>query len=393
MRSRSTPSTPLGIPTLADVLLAVGRRVFLDIELKVDPGPDVAGVLAAGRGPGLTDAIVSSFDPVALERVAQLAPAWPRWLNSQALDRPSVALAVELGCRAVAVDWRSIDVRSDGAWRGRPVSTWRRGPCGAGRRSTAWRGSGSSRSASRPARSTADRLAGESRAATATRPAWRRAYPARGRTEDERGGTGGSRGPGDRRRRHDRRLGVGLRGGGGRRPGDRRGARPGRRRRLVAGGRDGPRAGRDAGDGRPRTLEHRLLQRPAGRLRHRFGLPRAGLPDPGRDRGGRGRRPGARRDAAGRRSRRRPGWTPPPRPRPRSRWPRTAIAAGATSRPTARSTRPGTCARTRSRCRRRASSCASGRRSRACARPRRAAAGVSSRSRPTGAPSRPSACS
>ncbi len=116
----------VGIPTLADILLAVGRRVFLDIELKVDPGPDVAGVLAAGRGPGLTAAIVSSFDPVALERVAHLAPAWPRWLNSQALDTPTVALAVELGCRAVAVNWRSIDPRSMALARaaGLDVAAW-----------------------------------------------------------------------------------------------------------------------------------------------------------------------------------------------------------------------------------------------------------------------------
>lgn len=116
----------LGIPTLADVLLAVGRRTFLDIELKGDPGPDVAGVLAAGRGPGLTAAVVSSFDPVALERVAHLAPAWPRWLNSPSLDPPTVTLAVELGCRAVAAHWRSIDPRSMGLARaaGLEVAAW-----------------------------------------------------------------------------------------------------------------------------------------------------------------------------------------------------------------------------------------------------------------------------
>ena len=44
---------------------------------------------------------------------------------------------------------------------------------------------------------------------------------------------------------------------------------------------------------------HRLLQRPAGRLRHRLRLPRARLPDPRGHRGGRARRPRAGRDAAG----------------------------------------------------------------------------------------------
>ena len=116
----------LGVLTLADALLAFGRKAFLDVELKGDPGPDVVGVLAAGRGPGLTNAAVSSFDPAALERVANLAPAWPRWLNSDRLDATTVATAVELRCRAVAVQWRAIDARSVGLARaaGLEVAAW-----------------------------------------------------------------------------------------------------------------------------------------------------------------------------------------------------------------------------------------------------------------------------
>jgi glycerophosphoryl diester phosphodiesterase len=102
----------LGVPTLAEVLSAVGRRVFLDVELKGDPGPAVVGALAAGRGPGLEHAVVSSFDRVALERVARLAPAWPRWLNASWLDGATLATARDLGCRAVALDWRAIDERA-----------------------------------------------------------------------------------------------------------------------------------------------------------------------------------------------------------------------------------------------------------------------------------------
>ena len=64
----------LGVPTLAEVLATVGRRVFLDVELKGDPGAAVVGVLAAGRGPALEHAVVSSFERAALERVARLAP-------------------------------------------------------------------------------------------------------------------------------------------------------------------------------------------------------------------------------------------------------------------------------------------------------------------------------
>ncbi len=116
----------LGVPTLAEALLAIGHQAFLDIELKGDPGPRVVEVLAAGRGPELTRAVVSSFDPVALERVAHLAPAWPRWLNAPELDASVVATALDLGCRAVAVDWRALDPQSMGLARaaGLDVATW-----------------------------------------------------------------------------------------------------------------------------------------------------------------------------------------------------------------------------------------------------------------------------
>ena len=99
----------LGVPTLAELLATVGRRPFLDVELKVDTGPVLIEVLAAGRGPELMRAVVSSFHPAALERVAQLAPRWPRWLNSNVLDAVTVAEASALGCRGIAAQWRAID--------------------------------------------------------------------------------------------------------------------------------------------------------------------------------------------------------------------------------------------------------------------------------------------
>ncbi len=107
----------LGVPTLAEVLTSVGRGPFLDVELKVDPGPVVVEVLAAGRGSGLANAVVSSFTPAALERVQRLAPTWPRWLNSDTLDATTVADARALGCRGVAVRWRALDRRSIGLAR------------------------------------------------------------------------------------------------------------------------------------------------------------------------------------------------------------------------------------------------------------------------------------
>lgn len=99
----------VGVPTLAEVLVALPRRAFLDVELKGDPGRAVVEVLAAGRGADLRDAVVSSFDADALERVAGLAPAWSRWLNAEDAEPGTVTAAVELGCSGIAIDWRRID--------------------------------------------------------------------------------------------------------------------------------------------------------------------------------------------------------------------------------------------------------------------------------------------
>jgi glycerophosphoryl diester phosphodiesterase len=99
----------LGVPTLAEVLAALPRRAFLDVELKGDPGRAVVEVLAAGRGPRLERAIVSSFEPDSLERVAGLASSWPRWLNALDLSPPTLATATQLDCRAISVEWHAID--------------------------------------------------------------------------------------------------------------------------------------------------------------------------------------------------------------------------------------------------------------------------------------------
>ena len=99
----------LGVPTLADVLTTAGRRPFLDVELKEVLGPVVVELLAGARGAGLSNAVVSSFDGPALERVRHLAPAWPRWLNSRTLTQADIDTALGLGCRGVAIQWRALD--------------------------------------------------------------------------------------------------------------------------------------------------------------------------------------------------------------------------------------------------------------------------------------------
>jgi len=101
-----------GVPSLADVLAAVPRRAFLDVEFKGYPGRGAVDVLTAGRGPGLERAVVSSFEPDALERVGRLAPLWPRWLNARDLSDASIGLATDLGCRGISVAWQAIEPKS-----------------------------------------------------------------------------------------------------------------------------------------------------------------------------------------------------------------------------------------------------------------------------------------
>jgi glycerophosphoryl diester phosphodiesterase len=99
----------LGVSTLADALAAIPRRAFLDVELKGDPGRGAFEALVGGRGPGLERAVVSSFEPAALERIGGLAPTWQRWLNASDASAATIATAVELGCGAISVEWHALD--------------------------------------------------------------------------------------------------------------------------------------------------------------------------------------------------------------------------------------------------------------------------------------------
>jgi len=109
---RSRALEDLGVPSLAEVLAAVPHRAFLDVELKGRHDRAVVEVLAAGRGPGLVKAVVSSFEPDTLERIAGLVPLWPRWLNARDLEPATIAAATELECRAISVEWHAIDRES-----------------------------------------------------------------------------------------------------------------------------------------------------------------------------------------------------------------------------------------------------------------------------------------
>ena len=99
----------LDVPTLAAILEAADRRAFLDVELKTVPGPAIVEILAAGRGPQLLGAVISSFDEAALVRIGRLAPSWPRWLSAFTLEPAVLGRATELGCVGVSVSWEAVD--------------------------------------------------------------------------------------------------------------------------------------------------------------------------------------------------------------------------------------------------------------------------------------------
>lgn len=116
----------LGVARLEDVLAALPHRAFLDVELKEALGRAVVEILAAGRGPDLHNAVVSSFEPHALARIRGLAPSWPCWLNAEDLEPATIRAAVDLGCAGVSVEWRALGpeaVAAAGA-AGLAVAAW-----------------------------------------------------------------------------------------------------------------------------------------------------------------------------------------------------------------------------------------------------------------------------
>lgn len=121
-----------GIPTLGEVLAAVGCDPFLDVELK-EPVQAAIDVLELERGridddgiPELRDAVVSAFEVETLRWLARERPTWPRWLNAYDLSAATVAIASELGCAAISAEWHSIDAEgvARAADAGLAVGAW-----------------------------------------------------------------------------------------------------------------------------------------------------------------------------------------------------------------------------------------------------------------------------
>ena len=116
----------LGVPSLADALAVIPHRAAIDVDLKGLHDRAVVEVLASGRGPGLVNGVVSSFVPETLERVAGLAPGWPRWLNVHEMSSAKIQQAADLECQAISADFHAIDAGSVAAARaaGLEVVAW-----------------------------------------------------------------------------------------------------------------------------------------------------------------------------------------------------------------------------------------------------------------------------
>ncbi|HEX2626952.1 MAG TPA: glycerophosphodiester phosphodiesterase [Candidatus Limnocylindrales bacterium] len=121
-----------GIPTLAQVLKAIGCDPFLDVELK-EPVQGAIDALELERGrvdddgrSVLRNAAVSSFDAPILAWLRVQRPDWLRWLNAYDLSPETIELARSLGCEAISAEHRGIDEAgvARAADAGLKVATW-----------------------------------------------------------------------------------------------------------------------------------------------------------------------------------------------------------------------------------------------------------------------------
>ncbi len=102
----------LGVATLGEALAALPPDAFLDVELKEEVVAATLDVLRAARGDPPARVVLSSFWPAVLDRVAALAPAWPRWLNCDVVETETLGRARGLGCSGVSVEWHSLGGRA-----------------------------------------------------------------------------------------------------------------------------------------------------------------------------------------------------------------------------------------------------------------------------------------
>ncbi|HET9085102.1 MAG TPA: glycerophosphodiester phosphodiesterase [Candidatus Limnocylindrales bacterium] len=116
----------VGVPTLADALAIIPHSATINVDLKGLHDRAVVETLAAGRGPGLVNGVISSFLPETLERIGRLAPGWPRWLNARHVSADTIHTALSLGCQAVSLEFHAIDPDSFEAARsaGLDVAAW-----------------------------------------------------------------------------------------------------------------------------------------------------------------------------------------------------------------------------------------------------------------------------
>jgi glycerophosphoryl diester phosphodiesterase len=121
-----------GIPTLLEVLEAVGCDPFLDVELK-EPVQGAIDALELERGRieddgrnVIRNAVLSSFDMPILAWLRVQRPDWPRWLNAYDLSPETIELATSLGCEAISAEHRGIDEAgmARAAAAGMRVASW-----------------------------------------------------------------------------------------------------------------------------------------------------------------------------------------------------------------------------------------------------------------------------
>jgi glycerophosphoryl diester phosphodiesterase len=103
-----TDLAEIGIPTLAQALVAMPTTTLIDLELKEQPTDALFTTLVAARGAEAEGVVLSSFSPSVLRAVEGHAPHWSRWLNAESAAEAEEA--ARLGCDGLSV---AMDLLSD----------------------------------------------------------------------------------------------------------------------------------------------------------------------------------------------------------------------------------------------------------------------------------------
>jgi glycerophosphoryl diester phosphodiesterase len=119
-----TDLAEIGIPTLAQALVAMPVTTLIDLEVKEQPTDALFATLVAARGAEAEGVVLSSFSPSVLRAVEEHAPHWSRWLNAE--SAAEAEQAVRLGCDGLSVAMDLLNDANLSRWNeaGLEIAAW-----------------------------------------------------------------------------------------------------------------------------------------------------------------------------------------------------------------------------------------------------------------------------